>query len=323
MMAPPRDDGRVILVTGGTGLVGRALQDHVERCRRVNDEWHFVGSRDADLRDFGQTAALFARLRPTHVLHLAARVGGLYSNMAHKVDFLRDNLAINDAVLRASQQIGVRKLVSCLSTCIFPDKTSYPIDETMLHNGPPHPSNEGYAMAKRLIDTMNRCYAEQYGCQFTSVIPTNIYGPYDNFNLASSHVIPGLLHKCYLAKKHGSDFVVWGSGAPLRQFIFSRDLAKLLVWVLDEYESIEPIILSVDEQDEISIQDVATTIADVMQFDGRIVFDDSKADGQLKKTASNAKLRRLLPAFHFTPIRDGLAEAAKWFCAHYDTEVRR
>ncbi|GLE02204.1 hypothetical protein PINS_up011042 [Pythium insidiosum] len=293
---------RVILVTGGTGLVGRALQDEVARSRRdTSDAWHFVGSRDADLRDAAQTMALFERLQPTHVIHLAARVGGLYSNMAYKADFLRDNLAINDAVLRASQQIGVRKLVSCLSTCIFPDKTSYPIDERMLHDGPPHPSNEGYAMAKRLIDTMNRCYAEQYGCCFTSVIPTNIYGPYDNFNLASSHVIPGLIHKCFLAKKQGTDFVVWGSGAPLRQFIFSRDLAKLLLWVLDEYESIEPIILSVDEEDEVSIKDVALTIADVMQFDGKVVFDDSKADGQLKKTASNAKLRRLLPAFQLHP----------------------
>ena len=130
----------------------------------------------------------------------------------------------------------VAKLVSCLSTCIFPDKTTYPIDETMLHTGPPHSSNAGYAYAKRMIDVLNRCYNEEYGCQFTSVIPTNIYGPHDNFNLEDSHVIPGLIHKACIAKDAGADFVVWGSGTPLRQFIYSNDLAKLMIWTLRSYD---------------------------------------------------------------------------------------
>jgi GDP-L-fucose synthase len=123
-----------------------------------------------------------------------------------------------------------------LSTCIFPDKTTYPIDETMLHTGPPHSSNAGYAYAKRMIDVLNRCYNEEYGCQFTSVIPTNIYGPHDNFNLEDSHVIPGLIHKACIAKDAGTDFVVWGSGTPLRQFIYSNDLAKLMIWTLRSYD---------------------------------------------------------------------------------------
>ena len=129
----------------------------------------------------------------------------------------------------------VKRLVSCLSTCIFPDKTTYPIDETMVHNGPPHSSNEGYAYAKRMIDVMNRCYASEYGCCFTSIIPTNIYGPHDNFSIEDGHVIPGLIHKCYLAKRDGTPFTIWGSGAPLRQFICSSDLAALTVWVLRNY----------------------------------------------------------------------------------------
>lgn len=310
---------RVVLVTGGSGLVGRALQAEVASSPACQgDAWHFVSSKDADLRDVEQAAALFRRVRPTHVVHLAARVGGLFSNLAHKVDFLRDNLAINDSVLRLSQQLGVAKVVSCLSTCVFPDATAYPIDESMLHNGRPHASNEGYAMAKRLIDTMNRCYADQFGCNFTAVIPTNIYGPHDNFSIQDGHVVPGLMHKCHIAKQSGQPFVVWGSGTPLRQFIYSRDMARLLLWVLDKYDSVEPIILAGDEQDEVSIREVALQIASAMNFDGRVEFDASKADGQFKKTASNAKLRRLVPNFEFTPLSDGIQETVAWFEANHE-----
>ncbi|EGZ13147.1 hypothetical protein PHYSODRAFT_511177 [Phytophthora sojae] len=315
--AKPR---RVVLVTGGTGLVGHALQDVVAtRGPSDPDEWHFVGSKDADLRDASQARALFERVRPTHVLHLAALVGGLFHNLARKVDFFRDNMAINDSVLQNCQQFHVQRLVSCLSTCVFPAETTYPLDESMLHNGRPHSSNEGYAMAKRLIDTLNRCYADQFGCRFTSVIPTNIYGPHDNFNIQVGHVVPGLIHKCYLAKRDATPLVIWGSGKPLRQFISSHDVAKLMVWVLGHYDSVEPLILSVDEEDEVSIGDVAREIADAMDFNGEIVFDESKADGQFKKTASNAKLRRLLPDFQFTTIKQGLREATAWFEANYET----
>ncbi len=309
---------RIVLVTGGSGLIGRALQDEVAATEYTEDIWEFVSSKDCDLRDAAQTKRLFERVKPTHVIHLAARVGGLYNNLLHNVDFFRDNMAINDSVLYTSQQFGVHKLISCLSTCIFPDTTTYPIDETMLHNGPPHPSNQGYAMAKRMIDTMNYCYADQYGCTFTSVIPTNIYGPYDNYHLEDGHVIPGLVHKCYTAKQFKQDFVIWGSGQPLRQFIYSRDVAKLLVWVLDHYENIEPLIISVDEKDEISIHDVALEISKSMHFEGNIVFDTSKADGQYKKTASNKKLRTLIPEFQFTSIQDGLQETIQWFEDNYE-----
>ncbi|ETI42603.1 hypothetical protein L914_11836 [Phytophthora nicotianae] len=308
----------VVLVTGGTGLVGRALQDVVASLGSPQDEWHFVGLKDADLRDPQQTRELFERVRPTHVLHLAALVGGLFHNLSRKVDFFRENMAINDSVLQCCQQFDVKKLVSCLSTCVFPAETAYPLDETMLHNGRAHSSNEGYAMAKRLVDTLNRCYADQFGCNFTSVIPTNIYGPHDNFNVDDGHVVPGLIHKCYLAKRDSMPFVIWGSGKPLRQFIYSHDVARLMVWTLDHYDSVEPLILSVDEEDEVSVGDVAQKIAAAMDFKGEIVFNTSKADGQFKKTASNAKLRRLLPDFQFTPISKGLQQTTAWFEENYE-----
>ncbi|CAL1283765.1 unnamed protein product [Larinioides sclopetarius] len=235
---------KTILVTGGTGLVGKAIENVVKANTLTDENWVFLSSKDADLTDVEQTNALFEKYKPTHVIHLAAMVGGLFRNLKYNLDFLRNNIHINDNVLNCSYKHGVQKVVSCLSTCIFPDKTTYPINETMIHNGPPHDSNFGYSYAKRLIDIQNRAYHAQHGCNFTSVIPTNVFGPFDNFNLEDGHVLPGLIHKTYEAKKNGTPLTIWGSGKPLRQFIYSNDLARLIVWVLREYNEINPIILS-------------------------------------------------------------------------------
>jgi len=309
----------VVMVTGGSGLVGQGINSYVSSNAKPNETWVFLSSKDGDLRDRKSTEAIFEKFKPTHVIHLAAKVGGLFANMAQKVEFYRENVLINDNIMECCRIYKVKKLVSMLSTCIFPDKTTYPIDETMLHDGPPHPSNEGYAYAKRLIDTMNRAYAEEYGCNFTSIIPTNIFGPHDNFSISNGHVIPGLIHKCYLAKKNNTPFTIWGSGSPLRQFIYSLDLAELTVWVMREYHSPDPITLSVDEEAEVSIKDVALAVAEAMKFDGQIVFDTSKADGQYKKTACNKKLRSFRPDYQFTPMKQGVQKAVDWFVENYDT----
>ena len=228
-------------------------------------------------------------------------------------------MEINRNVLRCCHELGVQKCVSCLSTCIFPDETPYPIDETMVHNGPPHASNYGYSYAKRMVDVYNRAYHDQHGRNFTSVIPTNVYGPHDNYHLEDSHVIPGLIHKAYIAKRDGTALQCWGSGAPLRQFIYSEDLARLFVWALRSYDSPEPIILSVPEEDEVSIRDVVQMVAEATGIPPeRIEFDTSKADGQFKKTACSRKLQRLNPGFTFVPIREGIRRAVEWFAANYD-----
>ncbi|PNF22653.1 GDP-L-fucose synthase [Cryptotermes secundus] len=319
-------DKKVVLVTGGTGLVGHAIQTIVQQEKRDDEEWIFVGSKDADLSDRDQTKALFNKYRPTHVVHLAAMVGGLFHNISHNLDFLRKNIHINDNVLQTSFEAGVVKVVSCLSTCIFPDKTTYPIDETMIHLGPPHPSNFGYSYAKRLIDVSNRAYHEQYGCLFTSVVPCNVFGPHDNFSMQSSHVIPALIRKLHDAIERGklgspekTVFTVLGTGRPLRQFIYSLDLAKLFIWVLREYNSVDPIILSVDEKDEVSISTVAENIAQAFDFHGEIQYDSTQADGQFKKTASNAKLRSYMPDFQFTPFQQAVNDTVQWFKHNYNT----
>lgn len=313
----------MILITGGSGLVGQAIRNVVAAERAAGQHLHerfvFLSSKDGDLRDWEACKAIFAKYKPTHVIHLAAFVGGLYRNMKYPVEFWQYNIAMNENILKLSHEYKVQKLVSCLSTCIFPDKTTFPIDETMIHNGPPHHSNEAYAYAKRMIDVQNRVYNSQYGCKFTSVIPTNVYGAHDNYHLEDSHVIPGLVHKVYLAKKNGTPLTVWGSGTPLRQFIYSIDLAKLFLWVLRSYEQPSPIILSVDEKDEITIKQLVELIVDAMEFKGEVIFDSTKADGQYKKTASNDKLRKLNPEFKFTPIAQGIKESVQWFVENYET----
>ena len=271
-----------------------------------------------DICSEAETEAIFEKHRPTHVIHLAALVGGLFANMSANCDFFRNNMKMNDNILACSHKHGVQKLVSCLSTCIFPDKTTYPIDESMVHSGPPHPSNFGYSYAKRMIDVQNRAYHEQHGCQFTSIIPCNVFGPHDNFNVQQGHVIPGLINKAHAAKRDGTVFEIWGTGAPLRQFIYSLDLARLTVWVVREYEEIEPIVLATDEEDEVSIKDVAMMVLEAADFKGEVKFLTDKADGQFKKTASNAKLRKYLPNFKFVPTRQAIQETVQWFSDNYD-----
>jgi GDP-L-fucose synthase len=314
-----KNEPHVIMVTGGSGLVGSALAKVVKTDTLPNEKWVFLTSKDGDLREKKDVQAIFDRVRPTHVIHLAAFVGGLFRNMRYPVEFWRYNIAMNENIMWECKERGVKKLVSCLSTCIFPDRTTFPINENMIHDGPPHFSNAAYAYAKRMIDVQNRAYHQQFGCMFTSVIPTNIYGPNDNYHLDDSHVIPGLIHKFYNAKQRGENMTVMGTGRPLRQFIFSEDLARLFVWTLRHYNEPAPIILSVGEEDEVTIAKVVELIAQAMDFKGEIVFDTSKADGQYKKTASNAKLLRLNPEFQFTPIRDGIRQAVQWFIDNYAT----
>ncbi|NP_001003528.1 GDP-L-fucose synthase [Danio rerio] len=309
-----------VLVTGGSGLVGRAIERVVKEGEgREGEEWIFLSSKEANLVSAEQTRAAFEKHRPTHVIHLAAMVGGLYRNMRQNLDFWRNNVHINDNVLNMSHEFGVVKVVSCLSTCVFPDKTKYPIDETMMHDGAPHDSNYGYAYAKRMIDVHNRALYQQYGRKYTAVIPTNMFGAHDNFNIEDGHVMPGLIHKTYLAKKEGKPLVVWGSGRALRQFIYSLDLARLFVWVLRNYDEVEPIIVSVSEEEELTVKDAVDAIVEGFGFKGEVIYDTSKSDGQIKKTANNGKLRRYLPDFKFTPFKEAVKETCDWFAANYET----
>lgn len=295
------------LLTGANGLVGST----------ISADYKLKGKQKLDLTDWKATYRYFLEISPSAVIHTAAKVGGLGANMNHMAEFYRDNVMINTNVLEAARRTGVKKVVSFLSTCIFPASAQYPLTEDQLHNGQPHDSNFGYAHAKRMLEVHSRAIATQYDLNYTCVIPTNIYGPSDNFNLENSHVLPALIHKCYLAKRDNTDLVVWGSGEPLREFIFSKDVGEITELILEGYEDKEPMILSTSE--EISIREAVEAIADVMGFEGKLIFDRTKPDGQYKKPTSNQRLKNFLPNYKFTPFREGIKQTVDWFVENYES----
>lgn len=308
-----------ILVTGGSGLVGCAIDSQKAIC--AQHKFTFLTSKDGDLRDLAVCRAIFTKYNPDIVIHLAANVGGLYKNMKMPVEMLNDNLEMNSNIVKCCKEFQVVKAIFCLSTCIFPDKTTYPIDETMLHNGPPHSSNAAYAYAKRMLEVQCAAYNQEYHTNYMCIIPTNIFGPHDNFHLKDSHVIPGLIHKAYLAKQNNKPFTLLGSGSALRQFIYSNDLARIILYLVDYYYGSDPMICSVGEDQEISIDTVAKTIATQFEID-KLYYDDTYADGQYKKTASNKRLLDFFKKnnidFQFTPIDRAIEETVTWFKDNYE-----
>lgn len=295
-----------ILVTGGYGLVGSEF---------IKSNYIPLSSSEADLRNREQVDNIFNSIKFDGVIHCAGKVGGVGGNMNHKGKFFYDNIMINTNVIESARIHGIKNLVAFLSTCIFPNDVEYPLTESKIHMGPPHFSNDAYAYAKRMTDIQIRAYREEYGLNYKSVIPTNIYGPNDNYNLANGHVIPSLIHKCFLARENKTDFIIWGDGSPLREFIFSQDVAKLTEWVLENYEENEPIILSTS--DEISIKDVVGIIVELMNFKGDVIFDKSKPNGQFRKPSDNSKIKSYLPDFKFTPLYEGLKYTIDYFEKNY------
>ena len=309
-----------ILVTGGTGLVGNGIQNFLINNNFDNYQFIFMSRKDCNLLDYKETFNFINYHKPTYIIHLAADVGGLFKNIYFQTEMFENNLLMNYNVLKCSHLNDVKRVLCCLSTCIFPDKTSYPINEEMLHDGPPHDSNFGYAHAKRMLEIQCRTYQQQHNRDYFCVIPTNIYGPNDNFNLWNAHVIPSLIHKCYLSKEKNEDFMVCGTGKPLRQFIFNLDLGKLMIWCLFNYNGKTPIILSVSPEQEVSIEYVSRLIAKKFNYEHKLIFDTTKSDGQYKKTADNSKLMNLLQNdFNFTSIEDGLNNTIDWFIENYYT----
>lgn len=253
-----------VLVTGGSGLVGKAIESLIEKEGRGLN-WVFLNSSTLNLAgDYTLTRNYFEQLKPRFVIHLAARVGGLYRNENSNLEMFLDNMKINENVLKAANEFNVEKVVLCLSTCIYPDKIQYPFDESTLHNGPPHPSNEGYAYAKRMLALQAKLYNQRKSSpRMLCVVPTNIHGPYDNFNLEDSHVIPGLIHRAYLAKRNNEPFVVRGGGKAVRQFIHSTDVARLILRVLYEMQPEQMphgMILAPPAEAEITIAEVAKVV---------------------------------------------------------------
>jgi len=299
-----------VVVTGGTGMVGLSLPP------RADYEIIRLGSHDCDLRDSAKTAETIQHLSPRYVIHLAARVGGLRSNMESKGQYFYDNVLINTNVLEACRLSRVEKVVSLLSTCVYPDSATYPLSEETIHEGFPHFSNYPYAYAKRMLDIQSRAYREQYGCNFITAVPNNIYGLYDNFSLTDSHVIPAIVHKVWEAKLGKRELTLWGNGSALREFTFADDVGRILWFLLENYNEHDPI--NIGNTCEMSIKEVASIICRYLHYSGKILWDEEKPEGQYRKPSSNKKLISLgWDEYSYTPFELGIRLTCEWFTQQY------
>jgi GDP-L-fucose synthase len=304
-----------IMITGAHGMVGSALRN------LLPDKSNIICPPEGalDLRDEDKVNDYVKFFKPEYVIHLAARVGGVKANADHLADFYIDNIRMNTNVLHSAHENGVKKVISMLSTCVFPDDATYPLTEEQIHNGPPHSSNYTYAYTKRMLDIQSKGYWDQYGKKFISVIPNNLYGAHDNFDLEDSHVIPAMMRKIYEAGLQNEYAEMWGDGSPLREFTYTKDLAEILLFLLENYEDRDPI--NVGNPDERSIKYVAEHLADIFDFKYEIKWDTTKPSGQFRKPSSNEKFMKLLESvgqrFAYTDLETGLGETCEWFLKTY------
>lgn len=300
--------GRRVFVAGHHGMVGSAIVRRLagEGCKILTADRQRV-----DLRDQAKVRDWYRDNRPDAVVIAAAKVGGILANDTRPAEFLHDNLAIQDNLIDGAYRHDVKKLMFLGSSCIYPRLAPQPMSEEALLSGPLEPTNEWYAVAK--IAGIKQCeaYRRQYGCDYISVIPSNLYGPGDNFDLTSSHVLPALLRKLHEAKTTGAGTVtIWGSGNPLREFMHVDDLADACVFVLKTYSDLPPI--NIGTGDEVSIGTLAKLIGEVVGFDGSYSFDADKPDGVPRKLL-DARRIHALGWRHQTPLKDGIAQTYEWF----------
>lgn len=297
-----------VLVTGGTGMLGEAMY---RKAKKGN--WYYASSGEYDLTSSEETRKMYYDIHPDVVIHLAARVGGVNGNYTRQADFFYENLHINMNVLKYAHINNVSKVISMLSTCIYPDNVTYPITEDQLHNGEPHFTNYGYAYAKRMLEVQSRTLRAQYGRKYISLVPSNMYGPEDNFDLEDGHFVAAVVRKICDAKRNKDPRVTfWGDGTPLRQFTYVDDMAEAIIWAIDGYDS--PLPLNICNDIENSIAYAVETAADIVGYKGEIVWDTTKPIGQYKKTVSTHRLH--VGAGYtkgFTRLREGLEKTCSWY----------
>lgn len=301
--------GKKVWVAGHRGMVGSAL---VRRLASEDCEVLTARRDELDLTDQRAVLGWMHNNRPQAVILAAARVGGILANDSHPVEFLRDNLLIETSVLTASESIGVEKLLFLGSSCIYPKHADQPITEEALLTGPLEPTNQWYALAKIAGIKLAEAYRRQYDCDFISAMPTNLYGPGDNFDLAASHVMPALIRKVHEAKLSGGEVLVWGSGTPRREFLYVDDCADACLHLLKHYSDAPHI--NVGSGSDVSIIELTRLVMEVVGYDGPVVTDPSKPDGTMRKLLDTTRLT----ALGWRPkvgLRDGIAKSYAAFLA--------
>jgi len=299
----------LIYIAGHTGLVGSAIT------RRLKAEGYhnliYKTIEEFDLTRQADVEAYFAEHKPEYVFLAAARVGGIHANNTYPADFIRDNLAIQYNIIESSYRNGVKKLLFLGSSCIYPRECPQPMKEEYFLTGPLEPTNEPYAVAKIAGITMCQSYNRQYGANFISVMPTNLYGPGDNFDLKNSHVLPALIRKFHEAKVEGKkEVVIWGTGRPRREFLFVDDLADAVVFLMNNYDQSEIINIGVGQDS--TIRELAELVREVAGFDGEIVHDTSQPDGMPRKLLDVSRLNKLGWKAK-TSLREGIKITYDWY----------
>ena len=301
-----------VFVAGHRGMVGSAIVRALQKQGHANI---LVRTRqELDLLNRQAVQAFFESERPEYVIDAAARVGGIVANFEKPVEFLLENLTIQNNVIQAAADFGCTKLLFLGSSCIYPKLAPQPIREDALLTGPLEPTNDAYAIAKIAGIKLCQAYARQYGKNFLSGMPTNLYGPHDNFDLHTSHVLPALIRKVHEAKKSGArEVVVWGTGTPRREFLHADDLAEACVFLLKTYNS--PELINIGFGEDVTIRELAESVCDIIGFEGSLVFDTSKPDGTPRKLMNSSRLFSLgwKPRI---PLREGIADAYAWFLSN-------
>jgi GDP-L-fucose synthase len=298
------------IITGGTGMVGSAFKHTLPEAEYPNR---------IQLEGMVRNAFYKESFADKQIIHLAAKVGGVKANTEQVANFYMENANLNERLLYSAHRSGASKVISLLSTCIYPDApyVTYPLTEDQLHMGPPHSSNYGYAYAKRMVDVMSRAYRQQYGCNFITAIPNNLYGENDNFDLENSHVIPALIRKVWEAKINKQHSVLcWGDGSPLREFTYSEDIVHILLFLMKNYDEPEPI--NIGNTEEYSIKEVTEMICEILEYDGKIEWQVDQPKGQHRKPSSNQKLLDLgWKKKDYTSLYKGLKKTCEWFIIKY------
>ncbi|ARP44340.1 GDP-L-fucose synthase 1 [Geobacillus thermodenitrificans] len=306
-----------IYVAGHRGLVGSAILRKLQADGYTNLVYRT--SQELDLRDRNQVDKFFEEEKPEYVFLAAAKVGGIVANNEYPADFIRDNLMIQTNVIDAAYRNGVKKLLFLGSTCIYPKFAPQPLKEEYLLTGELEPTNEPYAIAKIAGIKMCQSYNRQYGTKYISVMPTNLYGPNDNFDLHTSHVLPALIRKFHEAKVNNAPYVeVWGTGTPRREFLHSDDLADACVFLMKNYEDNEIINIGVGE--DISIKELAEKIKNVVGYQGEIKFDTTKPDGTPRKLVDVSKINALGWKASIS-LDEGLQKVYQWFLENVATKT--
>ena len=301
--------GARIFVAGHRGLVGSAIRRRLEAagCGNIILRTH----RELDLTRQAEVEAFFASEKPEYVFLAAAKVGGIWANSSYPAEFIYQNITIQTNIIHASYLSGVKKLLFLGSSCIYPRDCPQPMKEEYLLSGYLESTNEPYAVAKIAGIKMCQSYNRQYGSRYISVMPTNLYGPEDNFDLETSHVLPALIRKFYEAKERGlTEVVIWGTGTPRREFLHVDDLAGACVFLMEHYDGSEIVNIGVGEDQ--TIRELAEMIAEVVGFDGKLQFDPTKPDGTPVKLLDVGRLNRLGWKARI-PLRNGLAETYEWY----------